>query len=136
MKLLTRDTDYALRALCFIAGAEEEMFSVKRLNGELRLPQPFLRKILQLLSKQRILKSIRGKNGGFILTKDPQKIFLTDIMRIFQGKLKLNECSLNKLICPNQRTCPLRRKLTKIERYVLKQLSSVTIASLLKQREG
>jgi len=136
MKLITRDTDYALRALCFIAGHQGQTIPVARLSDELGVPGPFLRKILQLLNKKMILKSTRGKSGGFILSKDPEKILLIDIMRVFQGRLKLNECSLNKLICPNRRACSLRKKLTKIERYVLKELGYITIASLLRQKQG
>ena len=132
MKLITRETDYALRSLCFIAGRKKEIFSVMQLCGELRVPRPFLRKILQSLNRKGILRSIRGQGGGFRLARNPARIYLTDIMRVFQGKLKLNECSLNKLICPNQRVCPLRKKISKIERYVLKELGSITIASLLK----
>ncbi|MDD5567745.1 MAG: Rrf2 family transcriptional regulator [Candidatus Omnitrophica bacterium] len=132
MKLITRDTDYALRALCFISRSSAGKFSVTKLSKELGVPRPFLRKILQTLNKQKILESTRGKAGGFILAKDPKKIFLTDIIGIFQGRLKLNECFLNRLICPDQRTCLLRKMLVKIERYVLKELGSITIASLLK----
>jgi Rrf2 family protein len=132
MKLITRETDYALSSLCFIARREREIFSVAQLCRKLRVPRPFLRKILQSLSRKGILRSVRGQSGGFRLARDPLKVCLTDIMRVFQGKLKLNECSLNKLICPKRRTCPLRRKIAKIERYVLKELGSITITSLLK----
>ena len=131
MKLITRDTDYALRALCFIARRKKEKFSVVQLNRQLHVPRPFLRKILQLLNKKKILKSIKGQGGGFLLVKNPEKISLTDVMRIFQGRLRLNECTLNKLICPNLRICLLRRSILKIERYVLGELSSINVASLL-----
>ncbi len=134
MKLITRDTDYALRALCFIAKRKKEMFSVAELSRELNVPRPFLRKILQLLNIKGILNSTRGQGGGFLLGKKPTKISLTDIMRTFQGKLRLNECSLNKLICPNQKGCILRKKIAKIESYVLKELGSISIASLLKNK--
>ncbi len=131
MKLITRDTDYALRALCFIAKSDGKVISVSILARELGVPQPFLRKILQILNKRRILKSIKGQGGGFLLNKGPARIFLPDIMRIFQGKLRLNECSLKKLLCPEQKTCPLRKKIASIERYVLRELNAISVASLI-----
>ncbi|MDO8661821.1 MAG: Rrf2 family transcriptional regulator [Candidatus Omnitrophota bacterium] len=131
MKLITRNTDYALRALCFIAKSDGKIIPVSGLARELRVPQPFLRKILQVLSKKRILKSLKGQGGGFLLKRSPVKIFLPDIMRIFQGKLRLNECSLKKLLCPEQKTCPLRKKISGIERYVLRELNAISIASLI-----
>ena len=132
MKLITRDTDYALRSLCFIAKSKENIVTVTELTGKLRVPYPFLRKILQVLNRKGVLRSVKGQGGGFMLAKDPALIFLTDIMQIFQGELKLNECSLKKLICPERKTCPLRKKISGIERYVLGELNSISIASLIK----
>jgi Rrf2 family protein len=132
MKLITRDTDYGIRALCAIAKRKKAVVAVSELVKTLGVPRPFLRKILQALNKEGVLKSFKGQGGGFRLAVEPGKIYLTDLMRIFQGGLKLNECSLNKNICPNVRTCPLRKKICGIERYVIKELQGVTVASLLK----
>ncbi|MFH0855878.1 MAG: Rrf2 family transcriptional regulator [Candidatus Omnitrophota bacterium] len=134
MKLITRETDYALRSLCFISGRGKEIFSVAQLCAELRVPGPFLRKILQSLNKKGILKSVRGQCGGFRLAGDPSNIYLTDIMRVFQGQFRLNECFLHRLACPDQKFCPLRKKIAKIERYVFKELGAISVASLLKSK--
>jgi len=131
MKLITRDTDYALRAICFIAKNKKTIVSVKELVGKLEIPRPFLRKILQVLNRKKILKSHKGAGGGFVLLKPAKEIFLIDLIRIFQGPLVLNECLFKKMLCPNIKTCPLRKKLDKIERLVLRELGSITIASLL-----
>jgi len=131
MKLITRDTDYALRAICFIANRAENVVSANELVGKLKVPRPFLRKLLQVLNKKRILSSYKGQGGGFLLAKPADRIFLVDIIKIFQGPLKLNECFLKKLACPNKKTCALKKKIDTIERYVIKELESITISSLL-----
>jgi Rrf2 family protein len=131
MKLITRNTDYALRALCFIAQCRGRIVSVSELALKLRVPQPFLRKILQVLNRKGILRSLKGQGGGFVLSKGPGKVFITDIMRVFQGKLRLNECFLKKLACPHKSSCRLRKKILKIENYVLGELNSITLGSLL-----
>ena len=133
MKLITRDSDYALRAICFIAKYKKDKVSVSKLVKELNVPRPFLRKILQELNKKGILKYSKGNSGGFLLAKDTKAIKLTDIMHIFQGKLSLNECFLKKVVCPHTKTCPLRKRINRIEGYVSKELNSVTIASLINQ---
>ena len=130
MKLITRDTDYAVRALCRITDYKEQPVSVDELTKSLKIPKAFLRKILQVLSKEKILRSYKGKGGGFILAVSMDKIYLKDLMDIFQGPIKLNECIFKKKICPNIRACPLRKKVTKIERYVFSELKSITLASL------
>ena len=131
MKLITRDTDYAVRAISFIAEKKGGMVSADELVKSIRMPRPFLRKILQVLNREGMLKSYKGKNGGFILALSPKKIFLLDIMRIFQGPIRLNECVFKKRVCPNMATCPLRKKITHIESKVLEELKDITIASLI-----
>ncbi|MFC1631419.1 RrF2 family transcriptional regulator [Candidatus Omnitrophota bacterium] len=131
MKLITRDTDYAVRALCVIAQHKNELISAADLVKSLRIPQPFLRKILQVLNKKKILRSYKGKGGGFTLARKPQRIFLLDLIKIFQGKLKINECLFKKSICPNVRTCKLKKRIDKIERDVVSEFSSITLANLI-----
>lgn len=132
MKLITRDTDYAIRAICYIAEQKQRIVSVAELVKELRMPCSFLRKILQALNKRKILRSYKGSGGGFKLSTAPNKVSLVDLMKVFQGALALNKCLLKRLACPNIKNCPIRKKIKNIENYVFKQLRSITIASLLK----
>ena len=132
MKLVTRDTDYALRALCFIAGHKGKIVSVSELVSESKIPRPFLRKILQALNREKILKSYKGQGGGFSLALPVNKIFLLDLMKIFQGPLKLNECFFKKKVFPNIKICRLRKKISNIEKYLLSQLENFNISDLLK----
>lgn len=131
MKLITRDIDYAIMALIFMAQQKEIKTSVSDLVSELKIPRPFLRKILQILNKKRILKSYKGQGGGFLLATSPDRIFLVDLIEVFQGPFKINECFLRKKICPDVRTCILKKKIEHIEEYVVLELSSINIASLL-----
>ncbi|MCX5704822.1 MAG: Rrf2 family transcriptional regulator [Candidatus Omnitrophica bacterium] len=130
MKLITRDTDYALRALCFMLGRKNEIVNVGDLVKELKIPKPFLRKILQILHKEGVLVAYKGRGGGFLLARSAESISLLGLMEIFQGKFRLNECLFKKVVCPNIKRCALKKKIDKIEQYVLKELRLVTIASL------
>lgn len=132
MKLITRNTDYALRAICFIA-RRKQLVKTEELVKALSVPRPFMRKILQQLNKARVLESSKGQGGGFELHLQPKDISLIQIMYIFQGKLKLNECFLKKNICPNKGKCVLRKKIQLIENNVLKQLQKINIAALIKK---
>jgi len=131
MKLFTRDTDYAMRALLFFAKSRNKVVSVTDLVQALKIPRPFLRKILQILNKRGILKSHKGQGGGFELALQPQKIFFAELIEIFQGPLQLNECLFKKDICPDRGTCPLRRKIHSIEQSVVSELKLITVESLL-----
>ncbi|MDP2942104.1 MAG: Rrf2 family transcriptional regulator [Candidatus Omnitrophota bacterium] len=129
-KLVNRNTDYAVRALCLMAKEKERVIPVSELVKRLKIPRPFLRKILQVLNKERLLISQKGKGGGFKLALAPERIFLKDLIEVFQGPLKLNECLFKKRVCPERNICALKRKIDSIERHVVSELRSVTIASL------
>ena len=131
MKLITRDTDYAVRALCCIAEQKQEIISADQLVKSLEMPRPFLRKILQTLNKKRLLNSSKGKGGGFALAVSPEKITLIDVIKIFQGPLKLNECTFKKKVCPNVKDCLLKKKIDEIEKEVMERLKAITLESLL-----
>lgn len=129
MKLITRNTDYALRALCYIS-KRRDLISVDELVKELGVPRPFMRKILQRLNKERILESYKGRGGGFKLKVPPAKIFIIRIMRIFQGQVGLNGCFLKKDICPDKGRCVLRKKIHAIEDDLFERLKQINVASL------
>lgn len=130
MKLITRNTDYALRALCYMS-KHQDVVSVDEFVEKLGVPRPFMRKILQQLSKEGILDSCKGQGGGFKLKVICKKIYVIDIMRIFQGQVGLDGCFLKKDICPNRPKCVLRKKLQLIENSFFRQLQKITIASLI-----
>jgi len=132
MNLITRDTDYAIRALMYLARQPaEEVVPVPVLAETLEIPRPYLRSILQTLSRHGVLKSRRGTGGGFALTQDPKRIRLSDLAAIFQGSIDLTRCILRDHVCPERSACPLRLRLLKIQSYVAQELSHITIADLL-----
>ncbi len=131
MNLIARNTDYAIRSLSFIAKHSKEVVSVRDLVRELRIPRPFLRKILQDLSSAGILNSFKGKGGGFRLAKMPGKISLTEVIETFQGPIKLQEHFFKKGTCKNMKTCVLKKRLDAIEKDVIVKLSAISIASIM-----
>ena len=133
MKLITRDTDYAIRALIVIAQSDKKIISVSDLVKEIDVPKPFLRKILQVLNKSKLLKSYKGKQGGFQLKKSPSKIFVLDLMGIFQGRFALNECVFKKQVCPDIKVCRLKKRVDNIQKYVMSQLSGISLQSLYRK---
>lgn len=131
MKLITRDVDYAVKALLFISRNNNQRNTVTDLAQKLDVPYPFLRKIFRILSRQGILSSSKGKKGGFSLTKPPDKIRLTDLIRIFHGPVELAKCVFKDKVCPDIKTCPLRQKILRLQALFLSELQAVTIASLI-----
>jgi len=131
MHVLNKNTDYAVRALVYLASKREKVVPASQLAKVERIPKPFLRRILQTLSQKRIVASLRGKAGGFYLNREPSQITLLAIFQVFQGEMKMGRCIFRKSYCRNYRQCVLRKKLEEIEKITTASLSNITIASLL-----
>ena len=132
MSLITRDSDYAVQAVCFIAEKKEGRVSVRDLVRKLQIPRHFLRRILQVLSKKGILKSYKGRGGGFSLSVRPSFLSLLDIIIVFQGDIRLNGHTFKKKKCPHIRTCRIKKELDPIEKRMIAGLKSITISSIIK----
>ena len=134
MNFISRDTDYAIRALVFMTRNPRKcVITVDEIVEEEGLPERFLRRILQNLVKKKILVSHKGKKGGFSFSKPPADIKLTDVIEALQGNVDLTNCLLKGRICPNVKRCALRKRLKNIGRSVDKELKSIDIASLSRE---
>jgi len=130
MKLINRNTDYAIQALNYINGKEGKTVSVTEIAQKLKIPYAYLRRILQILKKSGVLKSFEGRSGGFVLSRSSDKIFLQDLIRIFQGPLKFTDCLFKKGNCPDAGHCLLKKKIEHIEHLTDAELKGVTLTSL------
>ena len=133
MRLINRDTDYAVRALSAISRYPDQWISVSDLVEMLDVPKPFLRKILQKLQVRGVLASNKGKKGGFSLKRSAESIYLLELLEIFHGKFEVSDCFVNKNLCSDMSTCILKTKVSEIKKYIVKELQSITLASLLPQ---
>ncbi|MBD3263800.1 MAG: Rrf2 family transcriptional regulator [Candidatus Omnitrophica bacterium] len=130
MKLLTKHTDYAVRALLVLAKKRGEFISAREIAEAQNMPYQFVRRILQQLIRHKLVVSKEGTGGGFRLNTSPEKISTVDIIRIFQGKVQLSECMFRKRLCRRRRNCALRKQIKRIERIVSKEFENITIGRL------
>ena len=134
MKLFTKESDYAVRALAFLARKNkkgEVYISSRLISAEEKIPLVFLRRLLQILVKNRLVVSREGVAGGVKLAADPKKISVAAVMRMIQGDIRLVECMFRKKICANRGKCVLRKKMQKIEAGVIREFESINIADLV-----
>ena len=79
-----------------------------KLAKDLKIPKAFLRKIFQMLNKEKIIASYKGKNGGFKLTLQEDKILFIDLIKIFQGPINIVDCAVHTKLCPDMKKCILK----------------------------
>lgn len=132
MKVFHKDADYAVRTLIYLAVQDRSQYiSAGLLSEELALPRNFLRRICSELIRAGILQSREGAKGGVRLGKEPSEITVLQIIEIFHGSPELSDCTFRKALCPNRKTCPLRRRILGIEQIVSREFEAITIESLV-----
>ncbi len=133
MKLLTKNTDYATRALLHLAKHQGDWIPSRRIAETEGIPLTFVRQILGVLVREGLVRSREGAEGGLQLCKDPAQVPLLEVIRLFQGEVEIAACLFHHEICPNRATCVLRRRIEAIRRAVEEQFGAITLASLLEE---
>lgn len=129
--MLTQTSDYALRALVYLAHDPDDGYHQTRdLAKALNVPSNYLGKILQLLSHHRIVESQRGMHGGFRLSRLPEQIRLFDVLSALDAVPTDPECPL---VSGGQQMelCTLHRRFASMTRMYVKFLKDTTLGDVL-----
>ena len=129
--MFSQTSEYAIRALIEIATrAEGEHVFAAELGERLNLPHHYLAKILQQLVRTRVLKSIRGRSGGFGLARPASSIRLRDIVEPFEDLKKCEECILGQPVCSEAGACPLHDFWKDVRERYLEELKTKSLEDL------
>lgn len=129
--LLSKSCEYGMRAVLFIAFAEEDKYiPIKEISEQLNIPHHFLTKILQKLTANELLTSMKGPNGGVQLKKDANNIYLLEIVQAIDGNELFNECVLGLPGCGNQEPCALHHKWIDRREGIKNMMNSTTLKEL------
>ena len=105
---ITRQADYALRAMLFLSNQEaNKRASTSQIAKEKQIPPSFLAKIISQLSIAGLIHTSRGARGGVVLARNPEDISLLDVIEAIDGPISLNECTHSPNGCPFGEDCPL-----------------------------
>ncbi len=135
--LITRATEYAIRAVLYLAKQPpKEIVLKKDICKTQDITPAFLTKILQPLIKEGIVGSQRGVGGGFYLIKSPEEISLLDIVQVQEGTLLLNQCLAAPGTCERDVFCPMHGAWSEVREDLRSTLSRHTFADLVaKEKE-
>lgn len=126
---LSEAASIAIHSMVLIARSKKltNVTKIAELTGASR---NHLAKVMQRLVKEELVKSTRGPSGGFVLGKDPKKISLLDIYQAIEGQIHLDECPLNRPICPNNK-CIMGGLVNKITKEFKDYFKTQTLADYL-----
>ena len=127
---ITEASSLALHSSVIIAREKGRMVSAKEISKELNVSCDHLSKVLQRLAKSGVVKSLRGPDGGFSLSKNPSEIKLMEIYESIEGRFNYQNCLLGKNVCMASK-CVLGKLSEKINKEVSDYFLNTTVADLL-----
>jgi Rrf2 family protein len=133
MKISSR-CDYACRALAELAfhSGEKRPLQISVIASHQDIPEKYLVHILNLLRRNGLVASRRGKQGGYSLAKEPSEITLGDVIRQVDGPLISTLCvdETTKKKCPQAVHCPFRVIWKEVDEAMSKVLDEVTFEDI------
>lgn len=104
---LTMMSDYALRVLLYAAAHPERLVTIDETQAVYGISRGHLMKIVGALAGAGILRSQRGRAGGFTLGRAPEDIRLGDVLRLTEPDFDLVECFASPKACTITPICRL-----------------------------
>lgn len=136
--IYTGTAKYAIRAMVCLAaenGGGQPRSAASVAEAE-QIPPFYLAKVLQDLGRAGLLKSVRGRGGGFSLSRSPEEITLMEIVTAVEDSRRLEtECVLSIDECSDDTPCPMHETWKSFREQALDALRTLTVAQMVEERE-
>lgn len=139
--MLSKKAKYALRALLVLAKEYGQgPVLIAELAEHERIPKKFLELILLDLKNEGLLKSKKGKGGGYALGKEPDKITVGQVIRALDGPIAPIPCVSQTAYvrceeCPDEITCGIRLVMKEVRDATARIVDHTSLADVLKRVE-
>lgn len=131
MSLFSKTCEYGIRAVLYIASqsANGRKVGIKEITENINSPEHFLAKILQKLSKDGIILSSKGPNGGFSVSKEILLKPMADIIVSLEGDSIFRGCAMGLSNCSEVNPCPLHNQFKSIRNQLTDTLYNNSIGN-------
>ena len=129
---ITRQADYALRAMIYLARLEPgQRAATSHIAEQQHIPPSFLAKIISQLSIAGLIHTSRGARGGVSMARTPEEISILEVVEAIDGPIALNECTAISGTCIFGENCPLHPIWCKTQAELIEKLRTTTFAAVL-----
>jgi len=129
--IFTSTTEYAIRGMSELASrATVGSVLLDQLVAGTDLPRDFMAKIFQRLVKGRLLRSAKGRGGGFTLARPAHEITLMHIVEAIEGPQRLDQCVVGLEKCTDVMPCPQHDLYKPLRQRLKDYLNTTTLADL------
>jgi len=118
--IFSKTCEYAIRAMIYVAQHTRngQRVGIKDIAKGIDSPEHFIAKILQDLSRKRIVQSAKGPNGGFYLDAQSMHLTLADVVRTVDGDELFTGCGLGLKQCSETHPCPIHQEFKHIRKEI------------------
>jgi len=128
---LTRGTDYGIRGMIYLANLSRgHVALVRDVAAAQDVPESYMAKIFQDLSRSGLMISHRGAKGGFSLGRTPDEISLRELIEALEGPIALLPCLDPHRQCDRSPTCTLHHAMAATQSALIDQLDRTSLRSL------
>lgn len=128
--MISQTVEYALRAVVTLAQNDPAPCTAQKIAELTRVPGPYLSKLMGNLVRAGFVNSQRGLHGGFVLTADPKKLTIWDVIDAVEPIQRIHECPVG--IKSHKGTlCPLHRRLDDALGLVEKAFKKTSLSELV-----
>jgi Rrf2 family transcriptional regulator, nitric oxide-sensitive transcriptional repressor len=128
--MISQTAEYALRAIVYLADQAGQPRTVMQIAEATQVPAGYLAKVMQGLSRAKLVKSQRGLNGGFTLGRDPRELSVLEVVNVVDPIRRYPECPLG-IASHGRQLCPLHRRLDDAAQTVEDAFGNTMVAELL-----
>ncbi len=135
--MFSKTCEYALRAMLFISHRSKsgDKTGIRDIAEGINSPQYFTAKILQKLSRKKLVRSVKGPGGGFYLNAQDMECTLADIVKAIDGDKIFAGCGLGLNECSEMEPCPLHSRFKTIRDEVRNMLQMAKLSEFHDQLE-
>ena len=130
----TKISDYGFFLFGALLQEKDVPLSIRTISKKYGLSFSFLQKVAHFLKKAGIITAHRGKEGGYVLSKDPKEISLQHIIEALEGPIVFTECLRDDdediIKCPRQKVCFARNGIQRITNDIRKIYLSKSLHEL------
>lgn len=138
MPMFSLTAEYALRAVVHLAAVKQRGDGASQTLGQIahgtRVPEGYLSKVLQSLSRSGVILSQRGLGGGFRLAAPAESTTILAVLAAVDPIERIHTCPLG-LESHGTNLCPLHRRLDEAMAFTEKQFANTTVAELILEKE-
>ncbi|WP_455089799.1 RrF2 family transcriptional regulator [Peptoanaerobacter stomatis] len=123
---------YALKAVFELAMADiDTPMSLNTISEKTDLSELYLEQIFSVLKKKGIVKSIRGVQGGYLLTRKPDEISAGEIIKALEGELSPSKCLIDEGYCDMLDRCPTYMIWDRIKKSIDEVIDNTTLQDMI-----